>query len=274
VRPAGTVSLADPQRDVPLKIAIFSDIHLEFKAGFTPETPDDVDVIVLAGDIGAGTEGIEWAKRELSHLPVIYVAGNHEFYHGHWNQTVERLRASAEGSNVVFLEDGIAVVGGVRFMGSTLWTDFLLFGEASSEAAMQAAIKVMPDFRIIESGISADPLTPGQTVARFGTSRTFLNDSMRVAFDGPTVVVTHHLPHRSSVAERFKDDLVSAAFASDLSSVVDSAQPDVWIHGHTHDSFAYSVGETRVICNPRGYPQKNGTFENQVFDPGLTIEVG
>jgi predicted phosphodiesterase len=257
-----------------LKIAIFSDIHLEFKAPFLPELGDDVDVIVLAGDIGANVDGIEWAKRELSHLPVIYVTGNHEFYHGHWDNTVGRLRASAEGSNVVFLENGVANVGGVRFIGSTLWTDFQLFGAERSDAAMQAAIKVMPDFRIIRTGAAKDALTPKETVVRFNVSRTFLNDAISVPFDGPTVVVTHHLPHRSSIAERFKDDLVCAAFASDLSGDVERAQPDIWIHGHTHDSFDYAVGETRVLCNPRGYPQKDGTFENLEFDPALTIEVG
>lgn len=256
-----------------LKIAIFSDIHLEFKVGFAPEIDDDVDVIVLAGDIGADIRGIEWAKRELAQFPVIYVAGNHEFYHGHWDDTVADFRASAKDSNVRFLENDIAEIDGVRFIGSTLWTNFQLFGDALAKDAMQAAVKVMPDFRIIATDASKRPLTPEQTVARFNSSRAFLETSMAVPFDGPTVVVTHHLPHRLSVAERFKNDPVSAAFATDLSQLFTNGAPDVWIHGHTHDSFAYSVEKTRVICNPRGYPQKNGTFENPTFDPGLTIAV-
>ncbi len=257
-----------------MKVAIFSDIHLEFKAPFAPRLGSGVDVVVLAGDIAAGCDGIEWAKRALAHYAVVYVAGNHEFYNGHWDRTIERMRASAKGSNVHFLEDDAVTIADTRFVGCTLWTDFQLFGDANAPLSMLAARKVMPDFRIIATGDEGQPLSPEQTVARFERSRDFLKRELLPSAARRTVVVTHHLPHGRSVAKRFEDDPVSAAFASDLGGVVDEAQPDLWIHGHTHDSFAYAIGKTQVVCNPRGYPQKNGTFENLAFDPGLVIEVG
>jgi len=85
---------------------------------------------------------------------------------------------------------------------------------------------------------------------------------------GPTVVVTHHLPHRRSIPERFKGDLLNAAYASDLSDLIEQGQPTLWVHGHTHDSSDYRVGNTRIMCNPRGYDD-----ENSRFDPTLVVEI-
>jgi Icc-related predicted phosphoesterase len=83
-----------------------------------------------------------------------------------------------------------------------------------------------------------------------------------------TVVVTHHLPHARSVPARFKGDLLNAAYASDLSQVIEEHQPALWVHGHTHDSSDYHVSATRIVCNPRGYED-----ENPRFDAGLVVTV-
>ena len=82
------------------------------------------------------------------------------------------------------------------------------------------------------------------------------------------MVVTHHGPHEKSIAPKFRDTLLTAAFISDLSAVIETHQPALWVHGHTHVSFDYAVGDTRVLCNPYGYPG-----ENRRFDPRLVVEV-
>jgi Icc-related predicted phosphoesterase len=98
-------------------------------------------------------------------------------------------------------------------------------------------------------------------------SRRFIETALK-SDPLPTVVVTHHLPHARSVPSKFKGDLLNAAYASDLSKIIEEQQPALWVHGHTHDSCHYQVGVTRVVCNPRGYED-----ENAMFDPGLVVTV-
>jgi Icc-related predicted phosphoesterase len=98
-------------------------------------------------------------------------------------------------------------------------------------------------------------------------SRLFIDSALKVD-PIKTVVVTHHLPHARSIPSRFHDDLLNAAYASDLSDVIESGRPALWVHGHTHDSCDYQVGDTRIVCNPRGYDD-----ENMRFDPALTVQV-
>jgi Icc-related predicted phosphoesterase len=100
---------------------------------------------------------------------------------------------------------------------------------------------------------------------------TWLSKKLRETHDGPTVVVTHMAPSMESIADRFADDKVFAAFTSRLDGMI--GQADLWIHGHTHDSFDYQVGGCRVVCNPLGYQKRNGNLENPKFDPALTVEI-
>ena len=102
-------------------------------------------------------------------------------------------------------------------------------------------------------------------------SRNFLEDELARPFDGATVVVTHHAPHPRSMHSRYGSDLLSAAYVSDLTTVIEAGQPNLWVHGHVHESFDYRVGATRVVCNPHGY---GAGIENPKFDPGLVLEVG
>jgi predicted phosphodiesterase len=261
-----------------MKIRILSDLHLEF-APFQPPSVH-ADVVVLAGDINLGTKGVEWAKQAFAGQTVIYVAGNHEFYRHHWLKLLDELHAAAAGSNVIFLEDEAAIIDGVRFVGSTLWTDFNLFGSDQRHSAMLAAAEQMNDFKKIRAprlkpGFRDDysKLLPLQTAQRFQASRDFLAASLRIDPSCRTVVVTHHLPLAASVPVRFEKMILSAAYASDLTDLVEDGAPDLWIHGHTHDSFSYTAATTRVVCNPRGYRLSSGSFENKRFDPGLVVEL-
>lgn len=113
------------------------------------------------------------------------------------------------------------------------------------------------------------PFRPEEACSLHLSSCRFIEGVLARPHDGPTVVVSHHAPHPGSVAQRYRGDPLTPAFVSDLSDLMARGRPDLWVHGHTHTSFDYRVGPTRVVCNPRGFPG-----ENDVFDPGLVVEVG
>jgi len=251
------------------RILIASDLHLEFSDITLDSGP--ADIVVLAGDIHEGAAGIEWARTRFAQ-PVIYVAGNHEFYNGEIGAVTAAMKAAAAGSNVHVLDDEAVTIAGVRFLGAVLWTDFALYGEQVKADAFGQCLKLMPDFKIVS--YRNEILSPDDTIAMHTQSRTWLAEHLAEAHDGPTVVVTHHAPHRGSLAERFAEDPVSAAFVSDMEAMILEVGPALWIHGHTHTSFDYTVGPTRVVCNPRGYTRKPDAHrENPKFTSDFSVEV-
>jgi hypothetical protein len=166
------------------------------------------------------------------------------------------------------LDNASRVVSGVRFIGTTLWTDFALDGDP--EKAMLDAARCMTDYTRIRCGDSL--LTPRDTLALHRAARAWLEAELAQPFAGKTVVVSHHCPHPSCVAPKFKDSPANPGFASDLSELFEKHQIAAWCHGHTHCSIDHYVGATRIVCNPRGYAQA-GQPENEQFDPGLVIEL-
>jgi predicted phosphodiesterase len=247
-----------------MKLHILSDLHTEFADFDPPET--DADLVILAGDIGVGPGGLNWAARRFPDRPVIYVPGNHEFY-GHDISLTETLGAEAP-ENITVLNDDLLVLDGVRFLGCTLWTDFRLHGEGEAWFARQRARQSMNDFVRIGNGERS--FRPEDSVVLHEASRAWLVSQFEQEFNGPTVVVTHHLPASTSIAKRFTNDSLNPAFASSLECLIEEYQPTLWIHGHTHEPFDYELFETRVICNPRGYP---GEHVRNGFMPDLTIVV-
>jgi len=255
-----------------MKIHLLSDIHLEFGGLKLPEV--DADVTVLAGDIGVGLQGIEWALKTIPwHRPVIYVMGNHEFYGGQrlmtelWKAAMKK----AEGTHVHLIENEAVVIDGVRFLGSTLWTDFCLFGAGKRERSMKAALD-LNDYWQILTGYSrhqAKLLRPEDTLNLHKQSRDWLDRALDQPRAGKTVVVTHTAPQRGSLHPKWEHSPIAPCFVSNLPGLVERA--DLWIHGHTHDSFDYRVERCRVVCNPRGYA--HSADENPGFDPGLVVEV-
>ena len=171
------------------------------------------------------------------------------------------------------LDDAEVVIDGVRFLGSTLWTDFMLQGDgAPKQLAVDAAQRFMRDFSRIRSGDGNALFTPADAAARFARHAAWLDAKLDTTHAGPTVVITHHAPSPRSIHPRFAGSALNACFVSDAEHLVGAARARWWIHGHTHDSFDYALHGTRVVCNPRGYA-KNGVNENPLFDPGLTIDV-
>ena len=250
-----------------MKLNILSDLHLSRGALAIPR--NGADAVVLAGDIARPKEAAAWAAGFGK--PVLYVPGNHEFYGGSIAGTVRELKALCAGSNVRVLDDDAVVLGGVRFLGSTLWTDFRLFGEGEERlAAMREASKFMRDFQTIRMGDGF--FTPGDSAALFDAHARWLESRLAEPHDGPTVVITHHAPSRRSIHPRFAGSLLNACFVSDAERLIDARRACLWIHGHTHDGFDYRVNGVRVVCNPRGYA-KNGVNENPAFDADFAVEL-
>jgi len=247
-----------------MKLHILSDLHTEF-ADFSP--PDtEADVVVLAGDIGVGLGGIEWAARCFSQQPVIYVPGNHEYY-GQDIGTTDELKTAAP-DNVHILNNETIERDGVRFLGTTLWTDFKLYGEGEAWFARQRAKLSIEDFTSIKNGDRR--FTPEHSVELHDTSKAWLVGELKCEFNGPTVVVTHHLPASASVARRYAGDPLNPAFASRLEDVIRKNRPELWIHGHTHVPCDYELFSTRVVCNPRGYPNEASSAG---FAPDFVVEI-
>ncbi len=247
-----------------MKLHVLSDLHTEFSDFDPPET--DADLVVLAGDIGVGTDGIRWAARQYPETPVVYVPGNHEYY-GHDIDGAGFLSAAAP-ANIHVLNNESLELGGIRFLGTTLWTDFRLFGEGEAWFARQQAQALMEDFHSIRIG--GRKFTPEDSVRIHEASKAWLTGELDKVFDGTTVVVSHHLPAMLSIASEYRDDPLSAAFASRLEDVIEEHRPDLWIHGHTHVPCDYEIYGTRVVCNPRGYPSET---EARGFAPGLIVDV-
>ncbi|MGE5090467.1 MAG: metallophosphoesterase [Candidatus Levyibacteriota bacterium] len=254
-----------------MKLHVLSDLHLSVAPFANPH--NDADVVILAGDIARPWDAVTWAAR--FDKPVLYVPGNHEFYGDTLRGAITRLREACAGTRVQVLDDEEVVLGGVRFLGSTLWTDFALFGDGDRRAAaMREGQRWIRDFTRIRSADGPDaPFTPEDSAALFKTSAQWLEARLRTQHPGPTVVITHHAPSPRSIHPRFAGSPLNACFVSDAEHLLDGARVRLWIHGHTHDSFDYAVNGTRVVCNPRGYAP-NGVDENARFDPQLQLDIG
>jgi predicted phosphodiesterase len=249
-----------------MKILVLSDLHLEFNPFYPAK--DKVDVVVLAGDIWTGDQAIPWARKNWPDTPIVYVAGNHEFYKRDRIKTLADLKSSAEQYAINFLENEEVIISGVRFIGCTLWTDFLLFGEDKYLDCLRAANAGLNDFRLISQ--NNQRFSAEDAVKLHRESRGWLKTKLIFEpFNGDTVVVTHHCPSWNSVAVRYQNDLLSACFSSGLESLLGASK--LWIHGHTHDSFDYVESGTRVICNPRGYQFVRA--ENERFIPNKIIDL-
>lgn len=255
-----------------MKLHVLSDLHVEL-ADFRPPATN-ADVVVLAGDIANGPGGIIWAREAFPSQEVVYVPGNHEYYHSQRDETLAAMRIAAQERNVHLLDEEEWVFSirdtntSVRFLGCTLWTNFCLLGASMKPMAVARGKVGLADFRLIKE--PGGNFGPARSIDLHEQAMAWLKRMLGTPFDGVTVVVTHHLPSAQSVAERFKQDSLSPCFASNLDYLF--GKMALWIHGHTHDSIEYVASGTHVICNPRGYVTQGGA-ENAAFNPRLVIQV-
>lgn len=265
-----------------MKIAITSDIHLEF-GDLNLQNTHGADVLILGGDIMVAqdlhdhpemdhsqiTEQIyknmgrrqaqaydfrNFLKRCSFQFPhVIYVAGNHEFYHGKFFASLDHLREEcAKFPNIHFLERDTVTIDDVVFVGATLWTDCNKFDPLT----LHALRDMMNDFRIIRHDYAGyRTLKPADIAERHKLTLGYFREVLSNNKDKKCVVVGHHSPSIQSVHPKYAHDkLMNGGYHSDLSEfIMDHPQVKLWTHGHTHEEFDYMIGETRIVCNPRGY---------------------
>jgi len=250
-----------------VRLHVISDLHVEFAAFEFPEV--EADALVLAGDVAPGAAGVQLAARWSDGRPVLFVAGNHEYYRHALPALTERMRALTSKSNVHVLENDEVVLGGVRFLGCTLWSDFLAAGQDELARSMEVCGRLLNDYEVITWSEGERPLEPGDTLALHEGSRRWLAERLAAPHDGPTVVVTHHVPLVPELPESPVHRALAGAFVSDLSGLMGAERVALWIHGHLHRTGDAIVAGTRVLSNPRGYPHE----QVDAFDPALVVEV-
>lgn len=282
-----------------MKIKLVSDLHLEF-SDINIKNDEGCDVLILSGDIMVAQDlhdhpemdyGMysnvnladlgrrqqtalrfrDFLKRVSFQFPhVIYVAGNHEFYHGKWFQTLETLgNECAKFPNIYFLEKGFKKIDDVNFVGGTLWTDL----NKGDPLTLHAARDLLNDFRLIRKEFEGYTLVkPYDTAIRHKDTLKYFATVMEGKFDEKFVVVGHHTPSYQSCHPQYKDDnLMNACYHSSLEEfILDHPQIKLWTHGHTHHAFDYMIGDTRVVCNPRGY---EGYEPDSGWDPNIVLEI-
>lgn len=242
-----------------MRILVFSDIHLEFGPFPPPDT--DADVVVAAGDIDVGTEPVKWL--DALGKPVIYVAGNHEYWGGDLAENRRALRRACEGTNVHFLEENQVTIDGVTFFGCTLWTDFA----GGDPEVLDYAREVMNDFVYVS--VDGRPLEP-EALARYNlASLQWLGKALGRKTADRRVVVTHHAPSLKSWGFE-SDDPLRYAYCNELDEWIRGRPIDLWVHGHVHCRSDYRILDTRVVCNPRGYTPHRLV---EAFEPEKVIEI-
>lgn len=276
-----------------MKLAVWSDLHLEFQIQVPELDNPGADVLILSGDVCVAdylyrnpTAGLnnmiqngfyadDAARfRAFFHRvsqqfdTVLYVMGNHEHYKGRWDRTETILREEmSRYPNVHLLEQNKLVIDDVVFYGATFWSD-LNRGDPMTVLRVK---DVMNDYRLITEHANGNyhKLRPLTTMYKHAETVHWLktelaNDTRK------TVVVGHHAPSTQSIHAKYSNQPeTNGAYASNLENLIlDNPHIALWTHGHVHNCFDYQVGDTRVVCNPHGYPK-----ENQEFNPYLVVDL-
>ena len=277
--------------DAAMKIQLLSDLHLETQPHFAPTPAPDADILVLAGDIGSYQAGSQLTDTDFGlarfsplpqyaawPTPVLFIPGNHEYDGLDFDQADARLRATCDRLGLVWLERESIEMQGIRFMGTTLWSDFDALAPAATDPAatlgqqlkardkaFRAANYYLKKNSAIRNGqpMLADALREQALVCQ-----QWLRNALAVPFAGPTVVVTHFAPSLHSADPRYGRTPGTAGFCNALDELLPQAQ--LWLHGHLHAPSNYLHRGCRVVANPLGYARKS---EQAGFLPSQCIEL-
>jgi Icc-related predicted phosphoesterase len=286
-----------------MKIALCSDLHLEF-SDINITNDDGCDVLILGGDImiaqdlhdhpepsnpadqaiiaaGNGSNRRQqlaqryrdFFKRCSFQFPhVIFVMGNHEFYYGKFYASIEYMREEfSKYPNIYMLEDNTKIIDDVVFVGGTLWTNM----NHRDPLTMHAIKDMMNDFRVVRNDRrSYAAMSTLDVAVRHDKTLAYIKLIVQEHKDKQCVVVGHHSPSFQSIHPIYaRETLMNGGYHSDLSEfILDHPQIKLWTHGHTHHPFDYVIGETRIVCNPRGY-EGDGYSEDTGWNPEKVIEV-
>jgi predicted phosphodiesterase len=274
-----------------------SDIHLEF-GPIEIKNTEGADVLILSGDICVAADVLhkdnlnnksrkihdffEMCSKEFKN--VIYIVGNHEHYNGDFQRTIPHLKQFlGHLDNLHILDKEIVTIDDVTFIGGTLWTDM----NKEDGITLYHMSSMMNDFikvsnGKIQNGIQAEDdkpyyrikrLTPEDVVVDHKSMLEYIRIIVEGKQDQKFVVVGHHAPSKLSTKPKYQDDyIMNGGYSSDLSEfILDHPQIKMWTHGHTHDTFDYMIGSTKVVCNPRGYIKYEQRADE--FDPNIIFEV-
>lgn len=268
-----------------MNIQLLSDLHLETHPHFVPQPAAGADVLVLAGDIGSYQAGsllldhhdADFGLARFSPLngwptPVLFVPGNHEYDNLDWDEAHQRLQATCARLQITWLDREVRVLQGVRFVGSTLWSDFDALGplaghtglasEKSVPSALTQQLKAREkafraaDYYLRKTGTTraGEPFLSAAVRALALDSQAWLTQQLAKPFAGPTVVVTHFAPSLLSADPRYGRTPGTAGFCNALDPLL--AQAQLWLHGHLHCPMDYTHHGCRVVANPLGYARK------------------
>lgn len=256
-----------------MKVKLLSDLHLEFGSFDAGEG----DVLILAGDIvnvkemqkdtPQGKYFIKFLEKcANSYKKVFMVLGNHEHYFGDIEATAKELNKiiNVEDSNITLLDNSKEEYEGVTFIGGTLWTDY----DGENPDAKLAGLNAMTDYHVIEEG-DLGKLVPNTVIEKHKETLAYLDTELQ-QIRGPVVVVTHHAPHSTSLSGDYVNSELAPAYYSNLTQFIQTHDVDFWCHGHIHHTNDYTISDTRVLSNPRGYKKYN---ENPDFNPDFEFTV-
>ena len=252
-----------------MKIWVVSDLHCEASL-WSPRVLPDHNVLVVAGDVSSSPDAaiMELFRiAQFTYAPIVFVPGNHDYFGARIDDAFDGL---VTGGVRVLRPGAATVIGRVRFIGASLWTDWQL---VDNEFASQSwAARHMPEYGHVVRA-DGDLIWPADVYDEHQRHRAAIDELLRVPHDGPTVVVTHHAPSIRSIHPGDRTDVSAAAFASDLEELILRRRPALWVHGHVHHAVDYRIGDTRVVCNPRGY--RRGDFEERTgWREDLVVHVG
>jgi predicted phosphodiesterase len=257
-----------------MRIITYSDLHLEFGSSWTPPPDANGDLMILAGDIITFGDYNplnqllqKWKK------PVLYVAGNHEYYtRKPMNEEAKKFKAwlASNHPKVKLLVDEEISFGGVNFFGGTMWTDF----NGGDAHAMEVAQDGINDFRLIRNPDHTS-FCPADAVVLHENFRAKLLNWFGNDLTGPRVVITHNAPVINPNTKHRGSPFMAAFISLDMVEVIERHQPALWVYGHTHECDDQTIGRTRIISNQLGYPTNSNSFECGDFDQaGFPIDVG
>lgn len=259
-----------------MRVAPISDVHIETGNQYNSFTPDETpDVYILAGDIHTGVKARKYIEQLLRKAPVIYVAGNHEFYHNKFPSLYVDLHQMCDEINakeifehkVWFLENESLLFNGYEFLGATLWTNY----DGGNPVTIFLAERMMLDFQVIHKADDVR-VTAQDFLEKFYFSKQWLTDNLMRKSKHKKVVITHHSPSFDSVHPIYAGDKLNGAFHTELKQLIIDTQPRLWIHGHIHNVVDYKVGDTRIVANPHGYP-----FEDNLralgYSKNMMVEI-